>query len=40
MVTPDGRYLFFSRLYGGSWENATGGDVLWIDARFLDKFRP
>jgi hypothetical protein len=40
MVTPDGRYLFFSRLYGGSWENATGGDVFWIDARILDQFRP
>jgi len=40
MVTPDGRYLFFSRLYGGFWENATGGDVLWMDVRFLGQFRP
>jgi hypothetical protein len=40
MVTPDGRYLFFTRLYGGSWENATGGAVFWIDARFIDQFRP
>lgn len=40
MVTPDGKYLFFSRLYGGSWETATGGDVFWIDARIVDRFRP
>lgn len=40
MVTPDGKYLFFSRLHGGSWENATGGDVLWVDASILDQFRP
>lgn len=40
MVTPDGRYLFFSRLHGGSWETATGGDVCWVDARILDEFRP
>jgi hypothetical protein len=40
MVTPDGRYLFFSRLHGDSWETATGGDVYWVDARILDAFRP
>lgn len=40
MVTPDGKYLFFTRLYGGSWENATGGDLFWVDARFLDQFNP
>lgn len=40
MVTPDGRYLFFSRLYGGSWAKATGGDIFWIDVKFLDRFRP
>jgi hypothetical protein len=38
MFTPDDKYLFFSRLYGGSSENATGGDVFWIDARFLEQF--
>ena len=28
MVTPDGRYLFFSRRYGGSsWETTTDADV-------------
>lgn len=40
MVTPDGKYLFFSRLYGGSWETATDGAVFWIDASILDQFRP
>jgi hypothetical protein len=39
MMTPDGRFLFFSRLYGGTWEDATGGDVFWVDARVLDQFR-
>lgn len=40
MVTPDGKYLFFSRLHGGSWETASGGDVYWVDARILDQVRP
>lgn len=35
MMTPDGRYLAFSRLYGGSWASATGGDVFLVDARVL-----
>jgi hypothetical protein len=39
MVTPDGKYLFFSRLHGDSWETATGGDVYWVDARILNQFR-
>ncbi len=36
MLTPDGRHLFFSRLLGGSWENATDGEVYWVDARVLN----
>jgi hypothetical protein len=40
MVTPDGKYLFFSRWYGETWETATGGDVYWVDTRVLDSFRP
>jgi hypothetical protein len=40
MVTPDGRYFFFSRLYGGTWEEATGGDVFWVDAAIFEQFRP
>lgn len=40
MVTPDGRFLFFSRREGASWDNATAGDVYWVDAKILDRFRP
>lgn len=40
MVTPDGKYLFFSRWFGASWEKATDGEVYWVDARILDQFRP
>lgn len=43
MVTRDGRYLFFSRLRGPAgppWAASTVGDVYWVDARILDKYRP
>jgi hypothetical protein len=43
MVTPDGKYLFFSRLRGPAgppWAASTLGDVYWVDARVLDKYRP
>jgi hypothetical protein len=40
MVTPDGKYLFFSRWFGDTWEKATDGEVYWVDARILDQFRP
>jgi len=39
MATPDGKYLFFSRRWGATWETTTAGDVYWIDARVLDEFR-
>lgn len=39
MLTPDGKFLFFSRLYGGTWDTATGGDVFWVDAGILEQFR-
>jgi len=39
MVTPDGRFLFFSRRRGASWSEATAGDVYWLDAKFLEQFR-
>ena len=39
MVTPDGKYLFFSRRWGATWEETTAGDVYWMDARVLDQFR-
>ena len=40
MVTPDGKFLFFSRRWGATWETTTAGDVYWVDAGVLDKFRP
>ena len=40
MVTPDGKYLFFSRRVGATWETTTAGDVYWVDAKVLDGFRP
>lgn len=39
MVTPDGKYLFFSRLRGASWKEATAGDVYRVDAKILEQFR-
>ncbi len=39
MVTPDGKYLFFSRRVGASWDQLTAGEVYWVDARVLDQFR-
>lgn len=40
MVTPDGRYLFFSRRYGGAtWENATDADVFWVDIAVVERLR-
>ena len=35
MVTPDGRYLFFSRRPAGI--PATAGDVFWVDAKILEQ---
>jgi Tol biopolymer transport system component len=40
MVTPDGKYLFFSRRWGSTWENTTAGDVYWVDAKVLEALRP
>lgn len=43
MITPDGRYLFFSRLQGPAgppWAESTVGDVYWVDVRVLDSHRP
>jgi hypothetical protein len=37
MVTPDGKYLFFSRLIGENWETATGGDIYWVDISVIGK---
>ena len=41
MVTPDGRYLFFSRRFGGSsWQTATDADVFWVDIAVVERLRP
>jgi len=39
MVTPDGKYFFFSRRRGATWEETTAGDVYWVDAKVLEQFR-
>ena len=41
MVTPDGRYLFFSRRFGGSsWQTTTDADVFWVDIAVVERLRP
>ena len=40
MVTPDGRYLFFSRRYGGgTWATTTGADVFWVDMAVVERLK-
>jgi hypothetical protein len=43
MVTPDGKYLFFSRRFGAydteGWDGTTDGEVYWVDVRALDTYR-
>ena len=39
MVTPDGKFLLFSRRQGTSWSTSTAGDVYWVDAKILEQFR-
>jgi len=40
MVTPDGRYLFFSRKYGGdTWETTTDAEVFWVDMAVVERLR-
>lgn len=44
MVTPDGKFLFFSRRRSdppdGGWPNVVEGDVYWIDAAVIERLRP
>lgn len=44
MVTPDGKYLFFSRRNsnppGSGWPNVAEGDVYWVDASVIERLRP
>ena len=39
MLTPDGKYLFFSRRYGNTWNESKRCEILWIDAGYLELFR-
>ena len=40
MVTPDGKYLLFSRTYGGGdWKTTTDADVFWVDMAVVDRLR-
>jgi Tol biopolymer transport system component len=39
MVTPDGKYLFFSRRTGATWNEATEGEILWVDISVIERFR-
>jgi hypothetical protein len=39
MGTPDGRYLFFSRRTGDSWDEADAGDVYWVDTAVIERMR-
>ena len=40
MVTPDGRYLFFSRRWGATWNATTRCEIYWVDTRMLERFWP
>jgi hypothetical protein len=44
MVTPDGKYLFFSRRLSdptdGGWPNVTEGNVYWVDMEAVHRLRP
>lgn len=40
IATPDGRYLFFSRTYGGgTWPTTTDADVFWIDMAVVERLK-
>jgi hypothetical protein len=44
MVTPDGKYLFFSRRRSdppdSGWAGVVEGDVYWVDASVIERLRP
>ena len=43
MLTPDGRYLFFSRRVSdppdSGWDGVVGGDVYWVDTAVFERLR-
>ena len=34
-MSPDGKYFFFHRSYGGDT-----GDIFWVDAKIIENLRP
>jgi len=44
MVTPDGKFLFFSRRISepkdSGWAGLTGGNVYWISTEAIEALRP
>jgi hypothetical protein len=39
MVSPDGRWLSFSRRYGDSWSTTTDAAIYWMDASIIDSLQ-
>ncbi len=39
MVSPDGRWLSFSRRYGESWPTTTDAEIYWMDASIIEELR-
>ncbi len=39
MVSPDGRWLSFSRRYGETWPTTTDAEIYWMDAAILEGLR-
>jgi hypothetical protein len=40
MVTPDGRYLFFSMTFGGgTWATTRDADVFWVDMAVVERLK-
>jgi hypothetical protein len=44
VVTPDGKYLFFSRRRsdppGSGWAGVVEGDAYWVAASVIERLRP
>lgn len=38
MVTPDGKYLFFSRGHGATWAETMEAEIFWVDAAVIERF--
>jgi hypothetical protein len=39
MVSPDGRWLSFSRRYGETWPTTTDAEIYWMDASIIEALR-